>query len=1312
MADNSISRVDDHTLDTLLSELISGRGLIDSRGKNFTPLPRDSRCILEWFRGNRQIWDGQNRSEYINQMLGALKNDPPVTPPISLPSSDQPFPRYRVSRVRASRFGGLHDFGEPKLAPDTFEIDFKTDQYNSAIIYGRNGCGKSSLLSAICWCLTGWFYRPQGVPEAFGNIVNYYIADPASQEASTAAKIKATPVIPMPSATVLAALAKEKSPVETWVEVELIDDDGVPHGTFRRTATLQNGKVFETPPSGLAALRISPADFEVGTRLSAMLAHIRLDEKSGLGEAVSRLVDIKPLSDVARQAEASILKLKKEVKTSSDQRSALRSKIRADSARLRAEISRLGVSGVSSEQLDSLSDPSPVDIQLIKEAVEASRGSRLSHAQLLLNATVDFSDPAIQRQFISDVTLASDQLTSEALGRLDHAKAWDALSAVSDAQLHAADILIADVRKDGQELANLYKNPDAARRIQLYAKVASWMREADEHDTSYCPVCGEDLNSQVDSQSGATIRSHLDECLKGSSLKLEQAPTKWAENQLGVLRQQADAALLRDPSACQPLEYAKAVVDSVCASAKFAGVLSPLANTLRSRLGDLATQFSFTAYRDESWLPEEIANIESPLTRQLNTILANVHYARSVRTHDVTRSKIEELLVGSEDSAVQSGELLRDTIRAVKLIAHDSQPLTTLIEQIDLVISDLNRESQLVKAETDLERLNNALSSLALLNKLVVQQVSGLLNILQERREYWLDLIYTPARIERPIIGKADLATDGRLNFEATHNGTGAPAHQVSNASHLRATLVAFWLAYWEHQLKSRGGLRLMLLDDPQELFDEENQQQLARAIADLVAADAQVILTTNKRMFLHDIDWKRARSRRLQIDWRPGSCSVHLLRFREEVEDQLDEFKSKNRDEDAARLSDVVRVFAETRLISLFRHRRPHALGDKPTLMTVVDTIRSLNTGGTRPFSGGPVAKLLQHSGCTPGTQFYSLMNDAHHSTRHLITAGRVSKHLNEIETFMKAVEGACSHCESEKMLSEAELVKRRRSRRISAQPQLTPARAPTTEVPLLSATAAADGNTMAEEVQAEGKFDWASIGSVAIYHIRSSSLGLAAPKFCRVIVAIDDRDIPDSSLVLAVRQDDVLARRLSRAPEQPDIVILHSEDLDPRTRAPVTLELVDDVKILPIIGVIWDFSPVVGRGKGEAVVDSAYDLSKMRISLALPVKGVSAEPLVLSGQTVLLGEEIDWKELDNHVDEAVNIELENGAQYLKSVSETKIDKAGEARVFNPLGGLGDPVIGVYLGASGRDISGRFERVRRIRRMMVVLYESATAPV
>src|SRR3546814_11777936 len=77
-----------------------------------------------------------------------------------------------------------------------------------------------------------------------------------------------------------------------------------------------------------------------------------------------------------------------------------------------------------------------------------------------------------------------------------------------------------------------------------------------------------------------------------------------------------------------------------------------------------------------------------------------------------------------------------------------------------------------------------------------------------------------------------------------------APAQHISNASALRASLMGFFLAFWEHVLMERGGLALLIFDDPQELLDHDNKEKLARLLPELVMQGGQLLVATYDRYF------------------------------------------------------------------------------------------------------------------------------------------------------------------------------------------------------------------------------------------------------------------------------------------------------------------------------------------------------------------------------------------------------------------------------------------------------------------------------
>jgi len=125
---------------------------------------------------------------------------------------------------------------------------------------------------------------------------------------------------------------------------------------------------------------------------------------------------------------------------------------------------------------------------------------------------------------------------------------------------------------------------------------------------------------------------------------------------------------------------------------------------------------------------------------------------------------------------------------------------------------------------------------------------------LANRTSTWRSLLYTPACAGAPEFCSADVEATGALTIEAKIDGTKAAARQISNASDLRATLLAFLLAFWQHLLDTRGGLSLLIFDDLHELFDPTNRRRLADALPAGGGRGAKVVLSSNDYGFGADV--------------------------------------------------------------------------------------------------------------------------------------------------------------------------------------------------------------------------------------------------------------------------------------------------------------------------------------------------------------------------------------------------------------------------------------------------------------------------
>lgn len=75
---------------------------------------------------------------------------------------------------------------------------------DATLFRGFNGAGKTSLISAICWCLTGYGHRSQGLPFPLHIPINIQVA--GDDDTGTNAGFGLPPIVPFPTETELVAV--------------------------------------------------------------------------------------------------------------------------------------------------------------------------------------------------------------------------------------------------------------------------------------------------------------------------------------------------------------------------------------------------------------------------------------------------------------------------------------------------------------------------------------------------------------------------------------------------------------------------------------------------------------------------------------------------------------------------------------------------------------------------------------------------------------------------------------------------------------------------------------------------------------------------------------------------------------------------------------------------------------------------------------------------------------------------------------------------------------------------------------------------
>ncbi len=132
----------------------------------------------------------------------------------------------------------------------------------------------------------------------------------------------------------------------------------------------------------------------------------------------------------------------------------------------------------------------------------------------------------------------------------------------------------------------------------------------------------------------------------------------------------------------------------------------------------------------------------------------------------------------------------------------------------------------------------------------------------------------------------------------------------------------------------------------------------------------------------------------------------------------------------------------------------------------------------------------------------------------------------------------------------------------------------------------------------------------------------------------------------------------------------MLVSETSDPTQREPAVYCNAADTTVSRVVGMFLDRNAWIPRPKQEAIEDREFDLENL-VEIAFRIRGDSAVPLALDGQTVLGSRELRSADLASHEDELVALSTSAG-NYFKRVGNT-LPGAPHVRLFESIGGQGD---------------------------------------
>jgi AAA domain len=1309
-----------HTLNTLCNELVGGRAvLIDDGGEEFRFSSPETRSLFDWYLRNPDKWAKNVMKRDVETLANQVSKAPPETPTVAIAAHEQERRVLHLKSMRAHRFAGIHRYGSPEEPPADFKFEFDKPL---TLIEGMNGAGKTSLLSAIVWCLTGHIYRSQRSPEPVDETVRVDIADDSDAASDHETTNDIAAITPLPPSAVLTTLRGVPVPLDTWVELVFVDEAANEVGPIRRCVERSpRGKLRVVEPD-LPLLNTTPVSLDVGTKMPGLIPYIQLGKPSDLGQAIAALTGIKPLQDLAKHAAKSQAKLRKDL--ANDRKKEIEA-FDSDYRKTQDELANLLQD--HPEVAPEVSIPSPGDDRKIGRVLKScakhiddQQAQAYEDAKAVLGEEFDPTDGTARRNLENSVGPAIGLLEFASLGRLHCANRLRSLAALTDGQIADAETLIEHLLNEAGELAQLAEKPDVASRLRLYARVAGWVKRLPEqpHVIQECPVCQSALEGTVDPVTQEAVQDHIQRFLDVETDYLEKTLTEWQKAAIdGIASELAEALatevrrdlpgqptnlietafteeLFESPSLSESLSPLQSAVQSLCARhleglPRFEEPAQPeMPECLGGDTGELAVAFrrlsraiAFARWRN--------ANAE-PCAAAFKKIIGEV-----ARDSEAPRSRPTDIEKWT----------LADRLMSLDEMVKRATPLKVAMSKLQIMrekLADRRRTERLIRLYG---RTADAIEPLLRLDKLVEQQVSSLMNTLSSSTQSWKDQLYSPAFHGAPAVCKADVQTDGSLMMEATAGGSKASACQISNASDLRATLLAFLLAFWQHLLDTRGGLSLLLLDDLHELFDAANRRRVANALPVVVENGGRLVVTSNDHAFGTQISRAfAAASCDDNVDWR----NVHSLRearpcielgvFLDAVESKRQQFEKPDNENEHQPARDYVnelRVYVEARLLDLFE-ACPASLPQRATLSDLVAAIRSSRNAGVEPLTSLVFGNLVSDPAFAQGSEFVELMNLSHHGRAQDITYTAVKTVAPVCKRVCRLV--AAAHEAYERWL------RRDPPQGVPALPGLPQLLTLShKEVPVIEGLAAFTAQTGPSELlENDEVLSTSSFDSHSVYVLKTRNLGFSGPPGCRVLVKLKDGQPPDNCLVVALHRDRVSVGRLHRDDEKPEVVIIGSEAENPLKRPPSLFLPATEVRLLQIVGVLFDFTPHYSRSSDDAVHEPNYS-GLDGIQLAFRVDRESALPLAIEGQMIVGGAGLSLTLLPEREGSIVALATSEGCA-LKRIGKA-VPGASHVRMFESVGGLGESML-VRTEDLEEDQLGNLPLLHSAREVLGVLYE------
>ncbi|MBN2285921.1 MAG: AAA family ATPase [Tissierellales bacterium] len=1177
-----------------------------------------------------------------------------------------------LKRARIHRFAGIHKYCDEHSSPEDFDFTFEKPL---TLIEGDNGSGKTALANAIVWCLTGYVFRSQRAPEKIEDEIHITASDENQEEYENTC----TAITPIPETKILQTIKDKKLHLDTWVELTFEDNNGNEATKVKRSISrTQRGKLL-IEATGIDKLGLDPVALEVGTKMAGLIPFIQIGEASDIGKAISSLTGLRPFEDLVKHALKSQEKLSGVLKKEKEgEIEATDSNFNEIHKQLKDIIEKTPSINIKICDFNNKGDKtSNSELKVAINSFNKLEAEELKKGKSILGETFDPNDPETRRDLTENTGKALGILDTSNLILLPSIQMMSNLKKLTNEEITNAKSLIEQIVTEGKEIEELEKQPDIATRQRLYARIGRWIQENDQ-PVDICPVCQKELKKHKDKITGKEITEHLKEHSTKDKEYLSKIIEEWAKSwkvrlTSSLAKTFSDSLEMDLPDHPIDLLIKALGDDELFKSEIFKKSLLPLKEKARELC--FAVKKDIAAFNEpkklefSEYFVEKCKNLYDSL-RRLNRAIA---FAEWRKNNDEECKNAFKKTIGSKPKDDTSEEnTLYSYLSSLDQLVKNTIPIREALSKLKEMRKYLAIRRKHERRLKFYAKAVSAIEQIIQIKQLVESHVQTLLKELSDEIIIWKDRFYSPAYIGVPIIADTDIGANGSLNINAEVGGTKTSSKHICNSSDIRATLLAVLISFWKHLIKKRGGLSLLIFDDLHELFDKDNREKIAASMQCIIDCDARLIMTTNDATFGRQVVYSCQTG---SIDRRRihpiKSCRPHIELgvFREVIESKRAEFEKTENENEHQPARDYIkqlRNYLENMLQDFFDEICP-SLPAKPTLSDLIDGLKKWRTSRQEPFTGIAFVNLLNSPILQNQSPFMNLMNKSHHGNENQIKFAEVDNVKGHCINAQKLIEYA--HEDYYRWLRRMPVGK------ITSKPDM-PISAFKLDitVPLYENLAAATAESgLSDVADSTDTFSLNDLDDYVIYVINSDTLGFSIARHSRVIVRTEEVPIEDNSLVIALYKDKIYARRFLRQNDNPEVIALSAENANPINRSPSLLLPVEEVRLLEIIGVIFDNSPDWKNRNGEAALVEDYRMA-FNPKIAFKVRGDSAIPLALNGQTVLGGETITRDQLGNNEGGLVAVSF-NGHDAFKRIGSS-VPNQPRLRLFESIGGIGESLL------------------------------------